>query len=172
VAVALEPMQFFSWYVASDRSLTARFSKAGVADRCRCVWCRNWIAGRRTHVPFSTAFALRRLGIRLTAESDVYQQALADDGVLYRAVYWCVGKIISGEDCWTLTGPGTWTARLKTLRSWPNYIAVGVSAEGRRRLESPGWAGAGQLPLLQIEMRVVLPWLLEEPLPSSSASVT
>ena len=109
---------------------------------------------------------MRRLGINMTSEADVYQQCYMGENLLYRAVFWCCGQLLSGRDSWSLVRKGSWESHLHQVRAEPNFIAVGVSARGKHRLESSGWKTGNRFPLLQVELRAAVPWVLDEPMPN------
>jgi len=171
-AESFRQVHFYDWLIDTDIRVTAVYAKprSGRARQCLCEWCRNWIAGWYRSIPYSVVHAMRRLGINMTSESDVYQHCYMGQGLLYRAVYWCHGRLLSGRDCWSLVRPGSWECNLRELRSEPNFLAVGVSARGKDRLESPGWGTGKRFPLLQVELRATVPWVLDEPMPSMHAT--
>jgi hypothetical protein len=51
----------------------------GDADRCRCVWCRNFAAQRSTVYPETFLNLLQRIGIDPGKEGEVYDMAGPDD---------------------------------------------------------------------------------------------
>jgi len=110
---------------------------------------------------------VRKLGINPYDTTDLYQQATGEHGVLYRTIFWGFGDIVNGSDSWKFDSIGDWELDAHELRNWPNYCAVGVSEMGVCRGEAPKRPISGKRLHFQIELRTVVPWLLEEPMPNA-----
>ena len=168
-SLKLRAERFYSWRVGTDRGKTERYwsGREGRSTSCDCDWCANWRAAIASRVPTSLRLALRRLGVKLTRESDVYQQATYDMSVLYRAEYTCVGEIHSGPPFWVLEGRA-WHPYPWLLRGWPWYLGVGVTTRDESKVRIGRWAPA--IPAYTVEVRVALPWVLPKKMPSMYAT--
>jgi hypothetical protein len=74
----MEELRFGDQLVRFDREATAAaYSNlpSGDADRCKCVYCRNFVAQRATVYPQSFRAFLDRLGIDPKKEGEVYDMA-------------------------------------------------------------------------------------------------
>jgi hypothetical protein len=161
--------RFYSWQVRVDPLLTERYLSRRKAHStiCKCEWCANWRAAVGSGLPTSLKFALRRLGVKPTREDDVYQQTTTDAGVLYRAEFTCVGEIVSGPDFWVLKDRA-WYPYPWLIRDWPWYLGVGVTTRDGRNMRLNRWAR--YVPAFTVELRIVLPWVLPENMPSPYAT--
>jgi hypothetical protein len=163
----LRAERFYSWNVGVDRVRTEQYwlRKTARSKSCDCEWCANWRAAVDDHLPTSLKLALRRLGVRATREDDVYQQAADNDSVLYRAEYTSMGEIASGPSFWVLKDR-CWHPFPKLLRDWPSYLGVGVTTRdgSKARIGRRGLL----IPAFSVELRVALPWVLPQKMPSAS----
>jgi len=165
----LPAQRFYSWHVSVNTALTERYwsRRKARSTICKCEWCANWRAAIGSSLPTSLKFALRRLGVKPTREGDVYQQTATDEGILYRAEFTCVGEIVSGPDFWVLKDRA-WHPYPWLLRDWPRYLGVGVTTRDGRKVRLNRWARF--VPAFTVELRIVLPWVLPEKMPSLYAT--
>ncbi len=165
----LRAQRFYSWRVGVDHSLTERYWSRRKARSlsCGCEWCANWRAAVKGHLPTSLKFALRRLGVNPCREDDVYQQSADPQSVLYRAEFTCIGEIISGPDFWVLKYR-SWHPYPWLLRDWPWYLGVGVTTRDGSKTRISRWAPL--VPAFAVELRIALPWVLTQKMPSPYAA--
>jgi hypothetical protein len=118
-------------------------------------------------MPTSLKLALRRLGIDPTHEDDVYQQTEVDAGLLYRAEFTSIGKIVSGPEFWVLKDRA-WHPFPRVIRGWPHYLGVGVTTRDGNKARLSRWT-----PLVRaftVELSIALPWVLPHKMPSMYAT--
>lgn len=146
---------------------------ADVADRpaagCDCPWCRNWAAVHARVLPPELREELARVGVEVARPTDLYPFGESAGRVTYRVTYHGVGRILAGPPLWSETAAYGPVRRYEQLREAPDWIGLSVAYQedvDRR----PGWATAEMTPLVQIDLRLHVPWALNEPRPSLRAA--
>jgi len=161
------------WRIASDLAAARAVAAVTLPPPCgrECVECRNWSLAFATAIPESLASELRRLGVDPALPTDVYAFGKAPPTdpafVPHRVTYYTVGEILSGPALWVDD------ARVGRLR---NYTPVSSAhgectlsvAYARDDISNPEWyrSAQGEAPLIQVDFRLDVPWLLSEPRPA------
>ena len=158
------------WRIATDLVATRALPDAIPLPQCRrtCEWCRNWAVAHSTILPASLITELRRLGIDPAAPTDLYAFAEPTDGyrqIPHRVTFHTTGEILSGPAAWTED------ARLGRVRSYAPVPAVpgrfGLSVAYERDVGGDlAWQRMIGASLVQVDFRLEVPWLLDEPRPA------
>lgn len=165
---------FGPWRIAVDLTATRIIETlpGREAIGCECVWCRNWSAVYERALPVSVRLQLARLGANPAHPSDSY--AYQDDPLVYRLLYHCVGRILSGPNSRIeFQFPGR--APDDPFESGANFVRIAeapcdVSAVvWYERTANHGpqqrWPTEAVEPLVRIDVLALTPWSLDEPIP-------
>jgi hypothetical protein len=157
------------WRIALDLDATRAIRAAVPPPPCRreCAQCRNWTASYAAVLPPALRSELRRVGIDPAAPTDLYAY-VGREPLAYRVMYHVAGRILSGP------APGL------TDPAWGRMQSYHPVSAGARRLSlrvlyddeaglNPGGPSAGMSPLIQVDFRLDVPWMLNEPRPEPDA---
>ncbi len=154
----MQRLRFKRWRVRVDPAATRKAYgqiDIGSAESCGCRPCRNFVVARQHVFPPAVLDLFRRLGIALNLEAEVYHLGRSAPGVhLYGGWFHFVGRIESGRDAWRQVGSTGFTDDLVDIR---DGFSIGFTAH--TALVRKPFKGQ---PLVQVEFRVMIPWILEE----------
>ena len=153
------------WRIALDLDATRAIRAAIPPPPCgrQCHLCRNWTAGFASVLPPPLLAELRRLGIDPAAPTDLYA-ADQRDPLAYRVMYHVAGRILSGP------APGHTDPVLGRMQ-WYHPLSARRRALSLRVFHDndldrpPSWQTAAMAPLIKIDFRLDVPWVLAEPRP-------
>jgi hypothetical protein len=156
------------WRIALDLEAT-RAIRPGVPPPCgrKCPQCRNWTASYASVLPPALLSELRRLGIDPAAPTDLYA-ADQRDPLAYRVMYHVAGRILSGPapgHTDPVHGRMQWYQRLSATPPW---LSLRVFYHDALDV-TPGWRTPEMTPLIRIDFRLDVPWVLDEPRPRIEA---
>jgi hypothetical protein len=157
------------WRIATDLIATRAIAGIVPPPVCgrACFWCRNWAVAYVEALPEFLLNQLGRIGIDPTKPTDLYayDNPDPDSGLIpHRATFHAVGKILSGPSLWI---------ELTKLGTHRNYVrpegapeTVGLSIGLASQLPDRwSWSGDTKGPLLEVDFRLLVPWLLAESVP-------
>ena len=155
------------WRIALDLDATADLHRLArpPAYNCPCEWCRNWHLAAKVVLPIDISDQLRRVGVDLLAPSDLYPHSAGEKTVAYRITYHCVGRILEGPSLFREDPVIGRVRHYEELRASPAWLGLSVAYEADLA-SVPPWAPAGVEPLVQVDFRAEVPWLLKEQQPS------
>jgi len=140
-------VEFRGWLLEADDVATRAAytaSAASAGERCGCLHCKNFEAARELVYPRETLDLFHRLGIDVQQEAEVYHNARLGSGLhSYGGWLHFVGRIIGDAGAWSRITP--------TFQLW---------FRPGRDLALEAFKG---LSLVQCELDVEVPWVLEEP---------
>ncbi len=143
--------------VETTRRIYARLA-SGDAERCGCLFCRNYAAARELMVPPPLRSALESAGIDWRKESEaVHFARVGDAGHLYQVWINFVGSVESGD-------------RFELPPASGAGPTVGVTAYNDADHYTPKPSEFHDHIVGRIELEATLPWLLAEPDPEISSS--
>jgi hypothetical protein len=149
---------FARWHFQHDPARTrAAYAsmEARGAYRCDCAPCRNYFAIGAEGLPPSLRALLSELGIdvRWPAEVSHYDTDVTGRHS-YHGWYHFVGEALSGRDGWREVAATAWAADYEELGGG---LSIGLTT--RTALVSDEFK---DVPLLQVDFGVALPWVLDE----------
>jgi hypothetical protein len=92
-----EQITAFGYTLAVNRVATVKAYERILVpypEQCRCIWCRNWVAGREVTVPGELREVLLTLGVPLNGEIEVWQVPGIQKACLYGGWYMVVGRLL------------------------------------------------------------------------------
>jgi hypothetical protein len=152
-------LELRGWRIAAEPELTAAAYAASArrgATDCGCLYCANWVAQRERELPRELRALLLRAGVDPNVEAEVWEagRVARSEQRAFACGWWhFVGQVLErGPDGFELpSNPGA------ASRGW----TVGI-APGQRELMLSTLPAE---PIVQIEFRTMLPWVLPEPVP-------
>jgi hypothetical protein len=154
----MELVTFSRWQLRSDPDQTRRAYAqvpTGKAEACKCGSCRNFIMGRNLAYPKEALILLRRLGISVHHEAELWHVRLPSGAHFYRGWFPLVGEILGG---------GTSSTGLEDdlnqfdLECLSQQFAMGFNNDAVAL-----WKPFEGLPIVHLEFETRIPWVLEEP---------
>lgn len=134
-----------------------------------CPWCRNWARAYASALPDAVVAQVRRLGIDPARPADLYAYEAVDQATRRaptRVTFHTVGRILGGP-------PSSSVARLGSVRPYvplaseAHEPSPGLSVAYEKDVAgTPPWADALPGPLVQVDFRLPVAWMLAEPYPS------
>ena len=97
--MALRPtISISSWTLAVDLEATRLIQRLSEnpAEGCECQGCVNWRTVGSSVLPTALAQEFRRVGCTIEFPADLHVSDTSERQVVYRIVYFAVGKILSG----------------------------------------------------------------------------
>ena len=149
-------IQFRDWTFEVDKQTTERAYKAvesSAAQECGCVYCQNFLLQQETIYPLEVIQFFESVGIDYHKESDASEYGELDKGLrIYISNFHFAGRIKTGESSALALPAGGYQLKLTPISErvkigfWPNNELSYFPSE---------------TPLVQIELEVQLPWLLD-----------
>jgi hypothetical protein len=154
----METLSAGRWEVNVDQSATRTVNsqrKNGEAEKCGCLYCRNYAAARK-HIPAEAIDLLDKLGIDPKLESHVSHCAEMGNRLhLYTGFFHFVGSLVAGADVKSRVKDGV---KEFTFEPLSERFSFGFTADTQLLPDS-----FGGMQCVQLEFAVELPWVLEEP---------
>ena len=153
------------WRLAINLEETREISSGGFrpADSCTCIWCRNWGAAWQQTLPTALTTQLHRVCIDPARPSDLYPSTEAGSRFFLRVTFHCVGQVLSGPSLFR-ADPKLGRIRLYEVLAQDPYLSLSIAPESEIG-GPPSWAIEDPSDLLQVDLRLEVPWVLEEPRP-------
>ena len=154
----MKVVEYHPWKIMCDVEATIRAYQVieqGDPERCGCDMCLNYIAQRKTVYPDEFVSVLNLLGIDFEKEGEVYHiYRLSNGRHHYGGWYHCVGELEYLDNTYKpddkkKVGDKFW--QINKEFSWR------VTDE---KISLPHTAFQDQGPLLQIDFRVEVPWVV------------
>jgi len=151
--------EFHNWRfrVEPERTSTAyATSISRGAEDCDCASCRNLVAQRSVEYSQELRTFLQSVGVDPFTEAEAWEAGGLEDGYTYNAGWWhFIGEVeVRGDALIPLSTEPSGRGRDWELQFWP----------GREDVKLPQLPDA---PLVQVGFSVMLPWVLDEPYPST-----
>ncbi len=157
-------VQFGQFYLDIDVNKTREFYKKMeyVSHGCSCSGCRNFEQAVDT-LSNEIIYFFESIGIDMKKITEVYVNTVNSDGsLLYGGFYHLCGTILSGESAWIELPTSKSKSRIfhwDHLRTYPVSKNFYISFQKDCALVEDGFP----MPVLQLEIEAVIPWVLEEP---------
>ena len=107
---------------------------------------------------------LHRVGIDPGRPSDLYPFNEAGRRTLLRVSFHCVGQVLSGPSLFR-ADPKLGRIRIYEALAQDPYLSLSIAPESEIG-GPPSWALEDASDLLQVDFRLEVPWVLDEPRPS------
>jgi hypothetical protein len=140
------------------------------ASDCACAWCRNWAEVYRRALPTSLQEEFHRLGIDPAHPSDLYAFAETREFVDYRVTYHCVGEILGGPAVYREDPKLGQVREYVSVRNLPPLLGLSVAYQDAVHEPAPWYFASSEGKLIQVDVRLGVPWLLQEPRPPVSVA--
>jgi hypothetical protein len=171
-------MQILKWTVEYDAAATRHVHDemlSGSPESCGCAGCRNFAAARNVAYPPPALDLFHQLGIEYDRESEIGSAVdLGGGRFLYSGWFHFVGRIVAGPKGITHVatvprgnsgGIGAGEVYLIDFEPMTPGFALCL-AEKKDMLPSE----FGDEPVVQLEFKAEVPWVLDEPAPTSEGT--
>jgi len=158
----MESINFGRWKLTCDPESTRKAYAVvpmGSPEECGCEPCLNFIAARQQIYKPDVLELFRKLGISHDREVEIYHMARLGPGRhLYGGWFHLVGSIVSGADAARQIAENTWQPHLEKTSD-----SFSLGFRSQIELVRPPFKN---LPLVQLEFTVEVPWILDRAEPS------
>jgi hypothetical protein len=150
-------VQFYRWSLRVRPEVTRAMLADDFfgAERCSCDGCRNFVAARELVYPAEFRERLALLGIDRRRETEVYGFPPVDGLAEYGGWFNFAGTIESGDDALRTGEGGSYTFELEAIND-----RFGIAVTTHTAIIRPEAWGH---PVLQLEFRARVPWVIEPP---------
>lgn len=157
----MKHLVFARWELEYDAPATRELygkRSIGAPEACGCRPCLNFVAARSQLYPPRVLELFDQLGISSGREIEVFHNAMVEPGKhLYAGWFHFMGEIISGADACREIAVNTWTFDLEKV---DEFFQLGFTSRVGLLDKS-----VVRMPVVQLEFRAFVPWLLGEPEP-------
>lgn len=149
------------WRIAVDLPATKFIqNQPGTpAFGCTCTWCENWARTWPSVLPEALVEKLQRLRIDPSHPTDLYAFQEVPGGAHCRAVFYVVGKILSGPNAWSEDPKFGRTRIYSMLGNSPQEIGLSITPARETFDTQPGLGEVREAELLQVDFRLYVPLL-------------
>lgn len=155
--------QIGAWEIEYDAAAGARLLGRR-PQACTCPWCRNWRAVNKRMLPTGLVSQLASVGVDPGLPSDLYAFGSEQDFLDYRVWFHCAGAIQSGPQHWQEEKGVGKVRNYLNIRSEPDWLGVAVAPASEFVDSLPAWLSSDD-DILQIDLRLRVPWWLDEERP-------
>lgn len=175
-----------AWKIALDLPQTKLIQNDNQPPKpdCDCSFCRNWRAACENTIPQELATQLTRLGLNILKPKDLYAYDHEKNGLSYRARFDIAGAILSGPAPKNSHNDDIPIgSHYQTLREAPLLIQIAINQlypfkkhkESEPKYKNKS-AANGKIRLsnnlLEIDIRLFIPWVLDESTPKIFSTPT
>jgi hypothetical protein len=156
------------WRIATDLVATRDLPRIVTPPVCgrRCPWCRNWTLACAQALPVFLLEQLGRIGVDPPRPTDLYKFEDPDrvSGLIaHRVTFHAVGKILSGPALWIDLELGPHRSYVRPPGA-PEGLGLSLGS-ARQVPDKHSWEREVKGPLIEIDFRLPVPWVLTEPVP-------
>ncbi len=157
----MQQVQYQKWKLSVDVEATREaYSKIerGSAEECGCQKCLNFVASRKTIYPEEVSILFDRLGVDFRKEVEVCHDGISEVGLhFYSGWFHCVGYLESPSSKVMLAEYADTQVYELVLEEVSQQFQIGFTENGGLY-----WTEFEGKPLVQIEFRGEVPWMIGE----------